>query len=30
VKEKMERALTLRVPLAVDVGLGDDWLGAKD
>jgi len=30
VKDKMERALTLRVPLAVDVGIGDDWLGAKD
>ena len=30
VKEKMEKALPLRVPLVVDVGVGDDWLNAKD
>ena len=30
VKAKMEGALELRVPLVVDVGIGDDWLSAKD
>ncbi|HYF49263.1 MAG TPA: DNA polymerase I, partial [Planctomycetota bacterium] len=30
VKSKMEGALELRVPLVVDVGIGDDWLSAKD
>ncbi|HYG78549.1 MAG TPA: DNA polymerase I [Planctomycetota bacterium] len=30
VKKKMEGALKLDVPLVVDVGIGDDWLSAKD
>lgn len=30
VKEKMEGALKLRVPLLVEVAVGDDWLSAKD
>jgi len=30
VKEKMEAALKLNVPLAVEVGVGDDWLNAKE
>ncbi|MCW8131673.1 MAG: DNA polymerase I [Planctomycetota bacterium] len=30
VKQKMEGALTLKVPLSVEVGVGDDWLSAKD
>ena len=30
VKEKMEGALKLNVPLLVEVGVGDDWLSAKD
>ncbi|MGD0094229.1 MAG: DNA polymerase I, partial [Planctomycetota bacterium] len=30
VKEKMEGALKLNVPLVVEVGVGDDWLSAKD
>jgi DNA polymerase-1 len=30
VKEKMEGALKLKVPLVVDFGVGDDWLSAKD
>jgi len=30
VKQKMENALALDVPLVVDVGIGDDWLSAKD
>jgi DNA polymerase-1 len=30
VKEKMEGALKLNVPLVVDAGAGDDWLSAKD
>ena len=29
VKEKMENALTLRVPLVVETGCGPDWLAAK-
>jgi DNA polymerase-1 len=29
VREKMEGAAKLRVPLVVDVGVGQDWLGAK-
>ena len=29
VKQKMEGALKLEVPLVVDVGAGDDWLSAK-
>ena len=30
VKEKMEGALKLKAPLVVDVGIGNDWLSAKD
>ena len=30
VKERMEGALRLDVPLLVDVGIGNDWLSAKD
>ncbi len=30
VKSKMEGALELNVPLVVDVGVGDDWLSAKN
>ena len=30
VKEKMEGALKLNVPLVVDVGAGEDWLSAKE
>ncbi|MCY3022471.1 MAG: DNA polymerase I [Planctomycetota bacterium] len=30
VKERMEGALPLRVPLVVDLGVGSDWLSAKD
>jgi DNA polymerase-1 len=30
VKQKMEGALRLKVPLVVDTGSGDDWLNAKD
>ncbi|GMV80889.1 MAG: DNA polymerase I [Planctomycetota bacterium] len=30
VKDRMEHALELRVPLVVDTGVGDDWLNAKD
>ncbi|HEY3321433.1 MAG TPA: DNA polymerase I [Planctomycetota bacterium] len=30
VREKMEGALKLSVPLVVDVGVGEDWLSAKD
>ena len=30
VKDKMEQALPLRVPLHVEIGVGDDWLSAKD
>jgi DNA polymerase-1 len=30
VKQKMEGALKLDVPLLVDVGIGNDWLSAKD
>jgi DNA polymerase-1 len=29
VREEMERAMTLRVPLRVDVGIGTDWMSAK-
>jgi DNA polymerase-1 len=29
VKEKMRRAVALRVPLDVDVGLGENWKDAK-
>ncbi|MDP7349200.1 MAG: DNA polymerase, partial [Phycisphaeraceae bacterium] len=29
VKEEMEGAMTLRVPLKVDVGIGKDWYSAK-
>jgi DNA polymerase-1 len=30
VKERMEGALKLNVPLIVEVGVGSDWLSAKD
>lgn len=30
VKQKMEHALPLKVPLAVEIGVGDDWLSAKE
>jgi DNA polymerase I len=30
VKDKMEHALKLNVPITVDYGIGDDWLNAKD
>jgi DNA polymerase-1 len=29
VKEKMEEAAVLDVPLVVDIGVGDNWLDAK-
>jgi len=29
VREEMERALTLRVPLKAEAGIGDDWMSAK-
>jgi DNA polymerase-1 len=29
VRERMERAVALKVPLTVDVGIGDDWRAAK-
>ena len=28
IKEKMEKALSLKVPVVVDIGLGDNWLDA--
>ncbi len=28
VKEKMEKAIALRVPVKVDIGLGKNWLDA--
>jgi DNA polymerase-1 len=30
VKEHMEGAASLEVPLVVDVGVGDNWLDAKN
>lgn len=30
VQQRMEKALALNVPLAVEIGVGDDWLSAKD
>jgi DNA polymerase I-like protein with 3'-5' exonuclease and polymerase domains len=29
VREQMERAAVLEVPLTVDVGIGDNWKDAK-
>jgi DNA polymerase I len=29
VKQEMEQAMTLRVPLQVEAGIGPDWLAAK-
>ena len=29
VREEMERAMTLRIPLRADVGIGVDWMSAK-
>jgi DNA polymerase-1 len=29
VRERMQTAATLRVPLTVDVGIGEDWKDAK-
>ena len=29
VRNRMEEAASLRVPLKVDLGVGDDWIAAK-
>jgi DNA polymerase-1 len=29
VREEMERAMPLRIPLRADVGIGADWMSAK-
>jgi DNA polymerase-1 len=29
VREKMEGAVSLDVPLVIDIGIGDNWLAAK-